>query len=111
VGGTTLRAFFLSALWQIYETLYLLLRVQECRFITPSQGAGLIVLSMGDGILTHPSFGFPDPTVGSWITLEVKKEEGILATLFCMIVATLSPTGYIRHLTSMLPIRGLNFSV
>jgi hypothetical protein len=28
-GGTTLRAFCLSALWQIYETLHLLLRVQE----------------------------------------------------------------------------------
>jgi hypothetical protein len=56
VGGkTTLRTFCLSALWQIYETLYLLLRVQECRFITPSQGAGLIVLAMGDGILTHSS--------------------------------------------------------
>jgi hypothetical protein len=34
-----LRAFCLSAPWQIE----LLLRVQECRFITPSQGAGLIV--------------------------------------------------------------------
>jgi hypothetical protein len=33
--------------------LYLLLRVQECRFITLSQGAGLMVLSMGDGLLTH----------------------------------------------------------
>jgi hypothetical protein len=28
--------------------------VQECRFITPSQGTGLTVLSMGDGI-THSS--------------------------------------------------------
>jgi hypothetical protein len=43
------------------ETLYLLLRVQECRFITP-QGAGPIVFSMGDGIITHLSFRFPDPT-------------------------------------------------
>jgi hypothetical protein len=59
---TTLRAFYLSAPWQIYETLYLLLRVQECRFITPSQGAGLIVLSVGDGILAHLSFRFSDPT-------------------------------------------------
>jgi hypothetical protein len=59
--GTTLRAFCSSAPWQIYETLYFLLRVQECRFITPSQGAGLIVLSMGNGILTHLSFKFPDP--------------------------------------------------
>jgi hypothetical protein len=61
-GETTLRAFCLSALWQIYETMFLLLRVQECRFITPPQGAGLIVLSMGDRILTHVSFRFPDPT-------------------------------------------------
>jgi hypothetical protein len=58
-----LRAFYLSALWQIYEILYLLLRVQERRFITTSQGAGMqasnssgckkILLYMGDGILTH----------------------------------------------------------
>jgi hypothetical protein len=27
--------------------------VQECRFITPSHGAGLMVLSMEDGLLTH----------------------------------------------------------
>jgi hypothetical protein len=60
-----LRVFCLSTPWQIYETLYLLLRVQECRFVTPSQGAGLIVLCMGDGILTHLSFRFPDPTVPS----------------------------------------------
>jgi hypothetical protein len=52
-GGTTLRAFCVSAPWQIYETLYLLLRVQECRFITPSQGAGTILLSKGDGLLTR----------------------------------------------------------
>jgi hypothetical protein len=38
---TALRAFCLSAPWQIYETLYLLLRVQECRFVTPAQGAGM----------------------------------------------------------------------
>jgi hypothetical protein len=47
-GETTSRAFCLSAPWQICETLYLLLRVQECRFITP-QGAELIVLSIGVG--------------------------------------------------------------
>jgi hypothetical protein len=52
-GKTTLKAFCLPALWQIYETLYPLLTVWECRFITPSQGAGLKVLSMGDGLLTH----------------------------------------------------------
>jgi hypothetical protein len=42
--------------------MYLLLMVQESRFITSSQGAGLIVLSMGDGILTHLSLRFLDPT-------------------------------------------------
>jgi hypothetical protein len=52
-GKTILRAFCSSALWQIYQTLYLLCRVQEYRFKTPSQDAGTIVLSMGDGILTH----------------------------------------------------------
>jgi hypothetical protein len=30
--------------------------------MTPSQGAGIIVLSMGDGILTHLPFRSPDPT-------------------------------------------------
>jgi hypothetical protein len=59
---TTLRASYLLALWQIYETLYLLFRMQKCRFITPSQGAVIIVFSMGDGILTHLSFRFLDPT-------------------------------------------------
>jgi hypothetical protein len=64
LGGNNLESiFFLSVLWQIYETLYLLLRVQECRFITPSQDAGLKVLSMGDGILIHLSFRLPDQTV------------------------------------------------
>jgi hypothetical protein len=62
-GETILRAFCSSALWQIYQTLYLLFRMQECRFTTPqdagirfilpSQDAGMIVLSMGDGILTN----------------------------------------------------------
>jgi hypothetical protein len=41
-------------LWQIYQTLYLLFRVQECRFTTPSQDAGITVLSMG-GWDTHSS--------------------------------------------------------
>jgi hypothetical protein len=50
--GTILRAFCLSALWQIYQTQYFLFRVQKCRFTTP-QDAGIPVLSMGDGLLTH----------------------------------------------------------
>jgi hypothetical protein len=29
------------------------LRVQECRFTSPSQDAVITVLSMGDGMLTH----------------------------------------------------------
>jgi hypothetical protein len=33
MGETILRASYLSALWQIYETVYLLFRVQECRFM------------------------------------------------------------------------------
>jgi hypothetical protein len=55
IGGveTILRAFCSSALWQIYETLYLLFRMQECRFTTP-QDAGIIVLSVG-GWDTHSS--------------------------------------------------------
>jgi hypothetical protein len=57
-----LRAFFSSALWQIYETLYLLFRVQECRFTAPSQDAGITVLSM-EGWDTHLPFRSPDPTV------------------------------------------------
>jgi hypothetical protein len=40
--------------------------MQECRFTTPSQDAGIIVLSMGDGILTHLSFKSPDPTSARW---------------------------------------------
>jgi hypothetical protein len=61
-GENNLDSICLSSPWQIYETLCLLLRVQECRFITPSQSAELIVLSMGDGVLTHLPFRFPDPT-------------------------------------------------
>jgi hypothetical protein len=34
------------------EDLYLSFRMQECRTLTP-QDAGMILLSMGDGILTH----------------------------------------------------------
>jgi hypothetical protein len=51
--GKSLRAFYSSALWQIYQTLYLLFRMQECRFTPPSQDAGITVLSMGDWILIH----------------------------------------------------------
>jgi hypothetical protein len=51
-GETILRAFCSSALWQIYQTLYLLFRMQECRSVTP-QDAGIIVLSMEEGIFNH----------------------------------------------------------
>jgi hypothetical protein len=54
-GESILGAFWSSALWQIYQTLYLPFRVQECRFTTPSQDAGITVLSMSDGMLTHLS--------------------------------------------------------
>jgi hypothetical protein len=50
--GNNLESIFSSALWQIYQTLYLFFRMQECRPPSP-QDAGMIVLSMGDGILTH----------------------------------------------------------
>jgi hypothetical protein len=54
IGGEEiiLGAFCSSARWQIYQTLYLLFRMQERRFAT-AQDAGMIVLSMGDGILAH----------------------------------------------------------
>jgi hypothetical protein len=54
-GGNNLESMLSISPMQIYETLYPLPGVQECRFITPPQGAGLMVLSMGDGILTHSS--------------------------------------------------------
>jgi hypothetical protein len=38
------------------------LRMQKCRFITPSQDAGIILLSMG-GWDTHLPFRSPDPTI------------------------------------------------
>jgi hypothetical protein len=60
-GGRILRLFCSSALWKICEILYLLFRMQKCRFTTPSQEAGVIVLSQGDGILTHQFFSSPDP--------------------------------------------------
>jgi hypothetical protein len=44
---TLLRAFCSSALWQIYQILHLLFRVQECRLTMPSQDAEITVLSMG----------------------------------------------------------------
>jgi hypothetical protein len=37
--------------------------MQEFRFIHPSQDAGIIVLSMGDRILTHLPFMSPDQTI------------------------------------------------
>jgi hypothetical protein len=33
------------------------------RFTTPSQDAGIVVLSLGDGILTHLLFMSPNPTI------------------------------------------------
>jgi hypothetical protein len=63
--GTILRAFCTSSLWQIDQILYLLfrkqkadlqllLRMQECKFITLSQYTGVIWLSM-EGWDTHSS--------------------------------------------------------
>jgi hypothetical protein len=53
-GEIILRAFCSSALCKIYQTLYLFFRVQKCRFITPSQDAGILMLSLG-GWDTHSS--------------------------------------------------------
>jgi hypothetical protein len=39
--GDNLGAFCSSALWQIYQTLYLFFRIQKCGFTIPSQGAGM----------------------------------------------------------------------
>jgi hypothetical protein len=56
-GETILEAFYSSALWQIYQTLYLFfrmhkynppLRVKECRPLTP-QHARMILLSSRGG--------------------------------------------------------------
>jgi hypothetical protein len=55
IGGNNLESIlFISPVADLW-TMYFLLREQECRFLTPLEGAGLIVLSMGDGILTHSS--------------------------------------------------------
>jgi hypothetical protein len=55
LGETTLRAFYLSALWQIYGPYISSSGSRNADFLTPLEGAGLIVLSMGYGILTHSS--------------------------------------------------------
>jgi hypothetical protein len=81
MGGRTLRAFYLSALWPIYETMYLFLRVKEYRFISPSHGAGLIVLPMGDGILTHLSLRFLDPIVPPISSLQIRCLKYLLAII------------------------------
>jgi hypothetical protein len=44
-----LRAFCSLALWLIYENLYLLFRMQECRFTTPSQDAEMEVYNSFPG--------------------------------------------------------------
>jgi hypothetical protein len=45
--GNNLKNILLISPVADLETVHLLFRVQECRFITPSQDAGVIVLSMG----------------------------------------------------------------
>jgi hypothetical protein len=52
LGGNHLKSICLTSPVADLWTMYLLLREQKCRFITPLQGAGLLVLSMGDKILT-----------------------------------------------------------
>jgi hypothetical protein len=67
IGGreTILRAFCSSALWQIYQILYLLFRMQKCRFTTASQDAGIIVLSMSEG-LSLICLRYPDSTINAY---------------------------------------------
>jgi hypothetical protein len=48
-GETILRAFLSSALWQIYQTLHLLFRMQKCKVTTPCQGAGMQVYNSFSG--------------------------------------------------------------
>jgi hypothetical protein len=52
--GDNLESILLISPVQIYQTLYLLFRMQECRFTAPSQDAGITVLSM-EGWDTHSS--------------------------------------------------------
>jgi hypothetical protein len=56
LGETTLKAFYLSAPWQIYETMCLLLRVQ---------GSSCSPWGMGYWLI-HLSFRPPDPTLLTW---------------------------------------------
>jgi hypothetical protein len=82
IGGmeTLLRAFCLSALWQIYQTLYLFfriqkcslqlpLRMQECRPLTP-QDAGMIWLSMGGWDTLSSALGLQTPETSTQLLLE-----------------------------------------
>jgi hypothetical protein len=52
VEGSNLESILLISAVADLETLHVLFKVQECRFITPSQDAGITVLSMG-GWVTH----------------------------------------------------------
>jgi hypothetical protein len=56
-----MRACCSSALWQICQTLYLLFRMQKCRFTTPSQDAGMQCSPWGMGY-SLICLRFPDPT-------------------------------------------------
>jgi hypothetical protein len=66
-GEMILRAFCSLALWQIYQNLYLLFRVQKCRFTTPSQEAGMQYSpwEMGYSLICLRS---PDPTIAHWVS-------------------------------------------
>jgi hypothetical protein len=48
--------------------------------VSPPQGAGLMVLSVGDGILTHLSFRSPDPTRTEPKWLDQGHQGGILTS-------------------------------
>jgi hypothetical protein len=61
-GGAILRVFCSSVLWQIYQTLYLLCRMQEYRFTPPSQDAGMQIYN-SSGYKNHSALhgvmGYP----------------------------------------------------
>jgi hypothetical protein len=49
LGETTLRAFCLSALWQIYETLYLLWQGAGMQIYNPFSDAGMQIYNSFSG--------------------------------------------------------------
>jgi hypothetical protein len=78
IGGeeTILRAFCSSALWQIYQTLHLLFRVQECSY-NSSQDARITVLFMGGWNMYSSALGLQTQQEGGREKLRGGKEMGM----------------------------------